>query len=786
MRRIGNFVLFFCLFSFFYIFAEPEVKIKFYSSDEEKIRAAVVGVPFILKISVHDIDDVKLSEIKGLDNFKILENYPTQKKISCINGRVFKEHIFSYLLLAERQGKFTLGPVIFSLPRNLNSPTLSIEVKEIEHNEHKFSEIYCNVHVDRKKVFVGQKIPFSVVFSTSNPKIELNKIERPNWENVRIENLSEPKFYKDVRNSKKVNILEIKGYLVPLKPGNIVLRALKATYLMASKKKDFWDSFFPFFADKELKQLYSNVVNLEVAEIPYYSNPVNGIGNFKKITFDLDPKKIEQFQGITGTLTLEGEGDLEGIKHPILNLPKNFKYYESKSFIKQSENQQKKYFEYIIQGLEPGKWKIGLQKFTFFDPQRQKFITLNSKSVSVEILETALQVKKENRVTDDQKKQTEILELKKDDSLQEILKEIGEIKEKYRQIMFIPWKYFIGIILLFLLIKLIILLKVFLTSSKPLSSLVIRRMQWRLKRLYNKNDFQLWYNIIKESLGEFFIGKKVELPDDEIIQYLKDYGFNEDFINEYISLILVISRYSQYSQNQNQSIDKISAEKIFYKLNNWLNRLKKCKKISKKAIIFNLFFFILFLGSNLYALEKENNDEKILQEIRILRKMEKNASIFTKNEINNAIHKLKKSHLKQKGIEENCDEKLHQNLFFSKILYYINIIPLIFWQILFLFLLFVIFYLSKFFKKYINLCFLLLLLFDGIILGFIYCENKNIKAIVIRSTVPVFIGPGHDYPRKARLNFLDEVDILKSQNIWFYISSSCVNGWVNSKDIELI
>jgi hypothetical protein len=151
-------------------------------------------------------------------------------------------------------------------------------------------------------------------------------------------------------------------------------------------------------------------LELEVLPLPAYDIPVTAIGTFNSYKASIAPAVARQAEGITFTLDLEGEGNLEDISFPELEqIPEAFKYYQSKMYMLPTKGEPIKRFEYILQGLEAGEWEIPAQEFVYFDTSLKRYRRLKTMPQMVKItpnptahkvLQEANEKKDENLVVD--------------------------------------------------------------------------------------------------------------------------------------------------------------------------------------------------------------------------------------------------------------------------------------------------------------------------------------------------------------------------------------------------
>lgn len=580
MKKIGKIYFFLFVLVSSLVYCES-LDIQLYSADGTKLKTALIGVPFFVDIILRD-SDKNYSEltVDGLDKLKLLNNKPEEKIESLtINGKHFKTRRFIFHVMAEKAGTFIIGPAKFKENNNLWSKTVKLQVKSGNNNQNE--KIQCILKLESEKVYIGQKVSFTIKFLTLDSEVKFKNIELPEWENIRIISLEEAKHYTESVNGKNAFITEFRGSLVADKIGDFLLLPIKARYLVKTKTiSNFFLS--SFFSNQKIKELYSNSINLKVLPLPYHPNNIDAVGKFKNFNLTVDPKETYQFQPISLTLSVEGFGVLEDIKHPKLKLPKSFKVYESSSSIKKSDTglYDIKSFEYILQPLNDGELEIPEQIFTFFDFDTKEFKILRTEPLKINIkknLNKDLNYKNKNEDFLNE----ESLDQEKDSDLGQI---IDFLKHNIKEQIYIPWFLFfllIGLPILLYFIVFIAQLFVKLKRKKYslLSKYILKDACKKLYYSFKKGCSNNWYDIIKQSLSLFLTGKKIILSDDDIVDYLKKYKYYPELIQKYQSLNYDLLRCTFYNCDNLNNQEK---EKLFQELILWIKNLKDATNNEKK------------------------------------------------------------------------------------------------------------------------------------------------------------------------------------------------------------
>lgn len=114
-----------------------------------------------------------------------------------------------------------------------------------------------------------------------------------------------------------------------------------------------------------------------------------GVGHFELFT-SIDTAKVNQGDVIKFTIEFSGTGNLHNLESPKIILPKGFIVYgdpvtvENFTFGMHGAEGSVS-FEYNIQATKSGKQKINPFNFSYFDPDKEKYITMSSKAVQVDV-----------------------------------------------------------------------------------------------------------------------------------------------------------------------------------------------------------------------------------------------------------------------------------------------------------------------------------------------------------------------------------------------------------------
>lgn len=400
-KIVGNFFIIFISFVTFLIDARISMEVR---TENGTTNRVVVGQPFTVDVVIDEVyGSIPAPIIQGLNNFAARQS---GSYMSSVNGKATAR--YSYQVRIDTIGSYVLGPAtVVHQQQPLVSNELRIDVVKdvgvVQHNNKNSkattdSKTFLRLMIDSESVVVGQKIGCILRFYYQDPSISLLNIGVPEL----------PGF--DVKEGNKLEhgVADIEGMeyryvqwqwdMYPTKPGEFLFPAYNADYEISSKDNHFLSGFLMLIGNRaERKRVYSNAVTLKVLPLPHCDLPVHAVGVFERFSAEIKPGMAKEGEGMVLTMEIEGQGNLQAIATPVLQLPSALKYYDSNSSIiapKHTDELPKKRFEFIVQGLKSGDCEIPEQLFTYFDIENNEYITLRTSALAVSIMAGMANVKK--------------------------------------------------------------------------------------------------------------------------------------------------------------------------------------------------------------------------------------------------------------------------------------------------------------------------------------------------------------------------------------------------------
>ncbi|MFA5168195.1 MAG: BatD family protein [Candidatus Omnitrophota bacterium] len=383
--------------------------------------------------------NLQAPRLPQLDGF---ETYYTGRAshISVINGMSSSSVEFSYTLISQRAGKFTLSPIEVQAGQNiLRTEPLEIEVSGGQSqiprtqvpSQHVTAQpsgpapaiqsvsqdqasavspgtndnIFVQAWVDRRTLYQNEQVLLTYSLYTRYDTRYEGFDKEPETSGFWIEEFPMDRDIprETVRmNGKRYIKADVKKLaLFPTAPGNYTIQpgSLKVSIREEPQGSSAFDEFFSdsfftggaFFARRQNRLLSPPPIQLVVKPLPENGKPASfqgAVGTFR-LSATIDREKVKQNEPVTLKMVIEGEGNIETITRPKVPALTGFKTYDADTNSKlfQTENVigGTKSFEIVFIPKEEGKSFIPPLEFSFFDPRQERYVTLKTPNFPIQV-----------------------------------------------------------------------------------------------------------------------------------------------------------------------------------------------------------------------------------------------------------------------------------------------------------------------------------------------------------------------------------------------------------------
>ncbi len=369
-------------------------------------------------VSGKDSSEAEVPRLPTLQGFHIVAGPSVGTQFQWINGRTSNSKSFTYILLPEKTGQFTLDPVEVRVggkilksqpititvtnappqPRTPRSPfpsPFSDEDTAPRRSRITGEDVFITAELDRTSAYPGQQVTLSYHLYTQVSVTGLQLQESPSltgfWvEDIKVDPNPTPT-RKVVGGREYLEYVVKRQALFPNAPGE--LKIPPATFAISARTAG---DFFGVFGQSETLYRKTKDVTLEVRPLPAQGKPAhfeNAVGSFN-LTASLSKTEVAAGDAVTLYVKLSGRGNLKMI--PDLELPPmaDFTIYSSKRAeeVRPFEGNLiggEKSWEYVIVPKAPGSQSVPSLSLSYFDPAHETYHTIATPALALNVIRGA-------------------------------------------------------------------------------------------------------------------------------------------------------------------------------------------------------------------------------------------------------------------------------------------------------------------------------------------------------------------------------------------------------------
>lgn len=397
------------------IAAEPTVTAVLSTSE------ASVGEPVQLQIQVTGASNPRPPsqiEVDGLE----FQSAGTSRQYQMQNFDISYSFTFAYIVTPQRAGRFTIPPQVVEVGgKQLSTPELTLNAEGSAGRSQSPRRSSTNANIDPSQIgfvemilpksvaYVGEMIPAQIRLGLNMraPVESLGAGIQIAGQGFTTQKMTEPRQTIETINGRSYQVFIVKTAISPARSGkleigpaeiNPVVRIPRPGARNPSMQRGgpfddpFFNNFFndPAFAPSMPKEVHlqSEAATLEVKPLPPKAPPefAGALGNFS-MKVDVNPKKAAVGDPITVTATITGRGNFDRVAAPGLENDNGWHKYPPSDKFKQDDDvgiSGAKTFEIVLSAKE-NKQTLPPLVFSYFDPVKEKYVTLRSDAIPLQI-----------------------------------------------------------------------------------------------------------------------------------------------------------------------------------------------------------------------------------------------------------------------------------------------------------------------------------------------------------------------------------------------------------------
>ena len=310
-----------------------------------------------------------------------------------VNGKVSRKTSFSYYLRPRKEGILTISPAEMTIAGKVyKSRPIQIAVSDsyVDENDpvaRARKNVYLKTTLSKRKVYKGEQLIISYKLYFTEDIRNLTALDEPELEGFWKQDIDIGSGYtikEELINNKRFKVIELKKQvLIPQKTGKLVLDPMEIelpVYIATNRR----DMFSRPIREPHVFNISSGKQTIEVKPLPKKGKPVDFSGAVGQFNFEcsLSKDSVETNESINLKVSLTGKGNIKLAELPEFEIPNVIEAYEPKyeEKIKASRYglQGSKSMNYLLIPRTRGEYKIASKSFSYFDPKKKKYISINS------------------------------------------------------------------------------------------------------------------------------------------------------------------------------------------------------------------------------------------------------------------------------------------------------------------------------------------------------------------------------------------------------------------------
>jgi hypothetical protein len=347
------------------------------------------------------------------NDFTVVGGPSTSISQQWINGRGSMSKSFTYFLRPNRMGKITIGQASMSydgMDYTTSNTTVNVTdaIQQSQQGGNSYqqggtvapsNEASKNIHlvaeVSENNPYLNEpmRVVYKLYVSNNVGVGGWNEVKSPKYEDFWIHNIDnrDRQVQNGTYNGQPYRYLILREtVLYPQKTGELTIEPLSLNIAVEvpTNRRDFLGR--PYFS-KENITVSAGARQIKVKDVPLAGRPDSFKGAVGQLGFtvSLDKAALKAGESLTAQVKVSGVGNLKFLEIPRLVTPQSLEVFEParKDNVTTTINGMRGSVadDYTIVPQFGGKYKIPAVTFSYFDPKKEQFITLNSEELLVEV-----------------------------------------------------------------------------------------------------------------------------------------------------------------------------------------------------------------------------------------------------------------------------------------------------------------------------------------------------------------------------------------------------------------
>jgi hypothetical protein len=377
------------------------------------LAVAQTSISASLSDSVTDVDHPVQLEVK-IQNARILRpptfsatglsiNFAgTSSQTQILNFQASSITTFTYIVTPTKEGDFEIPSIEVSAGGKVYR-TSSLKLKVTQQNSNSAGRsassdkpYFAELVIPKESAFVGEQIPIELRFYFDQrmqyqpyPQGQYPLIDGEGFVTKKYLEPTEKQFESDGR---VYRVVVYRTGLTGVKPGKLELQSATQSFLVSTR---FGLRSAPGFVDptedfqQQVVDIKTNGASIDIKPLPTAGRPTSfsgAVGDFT-LTASVQPAKARTGDPVSMKVEIKGLGNFDRMEQPVLTNTEGWRSYQPSEETQALDDlglSAVKTFNFPLVAAKPLN-RLPTVEFSYFDPEAEKYVTLKSLPIDIEI-----------------------------------------------------------------------------------------------------------------------------------------------------------------------------------------------------------------------------------------------------------------------------------------------------------------------------------------------------------------------------------------------------------------
>jgi hypothetical protein len=326
----------------------------------------------------------------------------TSSRTQILNFQATTSITFTYIVTPTKEGIYEIPPVEVSAGgKTYRTSSLTLKVIHNDSNNagrpaDSDKPYFAEFVVPKESAYVGEQIPIELRFYF-NQRIQYQPYPQGQYpiidgEGFVTKKYPEPSEKQFELNGRPYRVVVYKTALTGVKPGKLELQSATQSFLISTP---FGSRNAPGFVDpfedyqQQVIDVKTNGASIDIKALPVVDRPASfsgAVGDFS-LTTSAQPTKTRTGDPVSMKVAIKGLGNFDRMEQPTLTNKDGWRTYQPSEETEALDDlglSAVKTFNYPLVAEKPAT-NLPTVEFSYFDPNAEKYVTIKSAPISIEV-----------------------------------------------------------------------------------------------------------------------------------------------------------------------------------------------------------------------------------------------------------------------------------------------------------------------------------------------------------------------------------------------------------------